>query len=76
MHKGTPLVDITEIKIPDVGLSLKDNQYVFSKDFLVLDFKNQNQLSAKRTEREIDIYYGEKKIFSIERFVCSDIYKT
>lgn len=75
IYKGTPLIEVNEVRIVNEGLALNDNVYMFSKDFLLLDFKNQNQLSAKRTEREIEVYYGEKKIFTIERFVCSKIYK-
>jgi hypothetical protein len=76
IYKGAPVVDVSEIKISNEGLAIQDNTYVFSKDLLILDFKDQNQLSAKRTEREIEVYYGNKKIFTIERFVCSTIYKS
>ena len=75
IYKGTPLIEVNEVRILNEGLSVNDNVYIFSKDLLLLDFKNQSQLSAKRTEREIEVYYGNKRIFTIERFVCSKIYK-
>ncbi len=75
IYKWAPVVDVSEVKIGNEWLALQDNTYVFSKDLLMLDFKDQSQLSAKRTDREIEVYYGPKKIFTIERFVCSKIYK-
>lgn len=76
IYKWAPIIDVTEIKISNEGLAIQDNTYIFSKDLLILDFKDQNQLSAKRTDREIEVYYGNKKIFTIERFICSTIYKS
>jgi len=76
IYKGAPIVDVSEVKIANEGLAIKDNTYIFSKDLLVLDFKDQSQLSAKRTDREIEVYYGAKKIFTIERFACNKIYKS
>lgn len=75
IYKWKPLIEVNEVKILDEWLALNDNIYMFSKDFLLLDFKNQNQLSAKRTDREIEVYYGKEKIFTIEHFICSKIYK-
>lgn len=76
IYKGTTLIDVTELTIPDQWLQLKNNSYLFSKDLLLLDFKDQTQLSAKRTNKEIEVYYGEKKIFTIERFNCKTMYKS
>lgn len=75
IYKGSPIVEVSEIKVLNEWLAVKDNLYIFSKDLLMIDFKNQSQLFAKRWEKEIEVYYDNKKIFSIERFSCSKLYK-
>lgn len=75
IYKWSAIVNVSEVKIADEGLAIKDNTYVFSKDWLILDFKDQSQLSAKKGEKEIEVYYGDKKILDIERFFCEKLYK-
>jgi hypothetical protein len=40
---------------------------------IYLDFSNQSELSAKKEEKEINIFYGKEKVSSIERFLCSRV---
>jgi len=40
---------------------------------LYLDFKNQPNLSAKKNDKEIQIFYKDEKISNIERFLCNRV---
>lgn len=73
IRKDTPIVEVIAIKFPEQGLVVNNNIYFFVKDMLYLDFSNQPQLSAKKNDKEIQIFYGDEKISSIERFLCSRV---
>lgn len=72
-QKRTPIIEVFSMKFPDQWLIIKNNTYFFIKDLLYIDFSNQKNLSAKKSTKEIDIYYQWDKIFSIERFLCSRV---
>lgn len=71
IRSWTPILDVESLKFPDQWLVLKNNNYLFVKDMIYLQFEQQTDLSAIRDDKEIHIYYDNRKIGSIERFVCS-----
>lgn len=75
MQKGTPIVNVHTLKLPDQKLIIKNNIYFFVKDLLYIDFSNQNQLGARKKDKEIEVLFNDKKIFSVERFLCSRVLK-
>ena len=74
-NKDAPIIEVDTIKFKDQWLIIKNNAYLFVNDLLYLDFSNQPQLSANKTEKDINILFEWKKIFSVERFLCSKILK-
>lgn len=75
IYKGSPVLEVHTIKLAEQWVIIKNNIYFFAKDLLYIDFSNQNQLSAQRTNKEIIINYDNKKLFTIERFLCSRVLK-
>lgn len=73
IKKNIPIIEVISIKFPEQGLIIKNNVYFFVKDMLYLDFSNQSQLSAKKEKKEIQIFYWEEKLSSVERFLCSRV---
>jgi len=73
IRKDRPIIEITSIKFPEQWLIIKNNTYFFVKDMLYLDFSNQSLLSAKKEWKEIQIFYEDQKLSSIERFLCSRV---
>lgn len=71
--KGNPIIDVSSLKFPKQNLIIKNNIYFFVKDLLYLDFTNQPDLSAKKINKEIQIFYKEEKISNIERFLCNRV---
>ncbi|MDD3262853.1 MAG: hypothetical protein PHR61_03320 [Candidatus Absconditabacteria bacterium] len=73
-HKGnSPIIEVSSIKFPEQSLIIKNNIYFFVKDMLYLDFTNQPDLSAKKDDKEIQIFYKDEKISNIERFLCNRV---
>ncbi len=73
IKKSTPIIDVEIIKLIDQWLIIKNNTYFFLKDMIYIDFSNQQTLSAKKNEKEIEIWYANEKLFSIERFLCNRV---
>lgn len=73
VKKDTPIIDVVSIKLPEQWLIISKNNYLFVKDMLYFEFENQPQLSAKKNNKEIEIFYEKDKISNIERFVCSRV---
>ncbi len=73
IKKNTPIVEVTTIKFPEQWLIIKNNNYLFIKDMIYLEFEKQPDLSAIKDDKEIKIFYWKEKISDIERFVCSRV---
>lgn len=74
--KVTPVIEVDTLKFPDQWLILAENRYFFVKDLMYLDLSTQPQLSATKSWNDIQIWFNESPVVSIERFVCSKILKT
>jgi hypothetical protein len=75
IYKETPVIEVNAVKIPDQSLIIKGNSYFLVKDLLMLDFSNQPQLSVKRNNTEIQVFFNDKPLFTIEHFLCSKVLK-
>jgi hypothetical protein len=73
--KTTPILEVQSIKLANQGLVVYNNKYLFTKDFLYLDFSNQPQLTATRSGNIVEIMYEGKVVAQIERFLCAKIFK-
>ncbi len=73
--KVTPVVEVDTIKLPEQWLIITANRYFFVKDLMYLDFSTQPQLSASKSWNDIQIWFNENPVVSIERFVCSKVLK-
>lgn len=74
--KVTPVVEVDTLKLPDQWLIITANRYFFVKDLMYLDFSTQPQLSASKSWNDVQVWFDDKPVVSIERFVCSKILKT
>ena len=74
--KVTPVIEVDTLKLPDQWMIINANRYFFVKDLMYLDFSTQPQLSASKSWNDIQIWFNENPVVSIERFVCSKILKT
>ncbi|HMS91192.1 MAG TPA: hypothetical protein PKC87_03175 [Candidatus Absconditabacterales bacterium] len=74
--KITPILELDTLKLPDQGLIISNNRYLFVKELMYLDFSSQSQLSASKSGNDVQILFNKKPIVTIERFVCSKILKT
>jgi hypothetical protein len=74
-YKDSPIIEVDTIKFKNQWLIIKNNAYLFVNDLLYLDFSNQPQLTANKVDKDINVYFDWKKIFSTERFLCSRILK-
>ena len=74
--KVTPVLEVDTIKIPEQWLIINDNRYLFVNDLLYLDFSTQPQLSASKSWNDVQVWFNQDPVVSVERFVCSKILKT
>lgn len=74
--KVTPVVEVDTIKLPEQWLIINANRYMFVNDLMYLDFSTQPQLSASKSWNDIQVWFNEDPVVSVERFVCSKILKT
>ncbi len=74
--KVTPVIEVDMLKIPDQWLVITANKYFFAKDFVYFDFSTQPQLSAIKSWSDIQLWFDDRVLGGVERFVCSKILKT
>jgi len=69
------IVDVETVKIPTQSLIIKNNRYFFTKDMLYLDFSQQPQLKAVKSDNGVNVVFNSWVLFNVERFLCSKIFK-
>lgn len=68
-----PLLQITNIKIPESKLIIQNNKYFFTQELISFDFSEDIELKAEKTGNNINIVYQDQLILSMETFVCSKV---
>jgi hypothetical protein len=71
-----PILNISNIKIPESKLIINENKYFFTNELILFDFSKDIDIKAQREWKNIVIYYQNEPMVFLETFVCSKITPT
>lgn len=73
IYTKNPILKITNIKDPDNKIIINDNRYFFTRELISLDFSQDTDIRAEKENGQIQIYYQDEPVISIETFICNKI---
>ncbi len=71
-----PILNIDNIKNSKSNLIITDNKYFFTNELISFDFSQDTDIRAEKTNNQIQIYYQDNPIVSVETFICNKVTPT